>query len=286
MTTAPPPPPPTEIMTKAFSAEWKEPHAWKDWDFFDLVNCPDLEAYKAKAPQVERPCPHCGRVEIWNAIEAAAFAAAACEVCCNAHNNKSKASRSVSLVRSRLEKTIPPLYRETDRARLERDTTREQVLTVLSWTPEKKKKGLALVGDTRAGKTRTLCLLLEKLIREKQRVRAFFHGAFYDEMLETIRSDRNFRKWKLKIMEEPVVAIDDLFAEKLTERGEASLFEILDARICHHRPTFITTQVGKREGLGRFASVKRAEAFFARLNEFYEVVPCGKPKTKKMELKT
>lgn len=215
----------------------------------------------------------------------AAYAALACDLCCEEHKKKKgTGSEPATLVNEQLEKVVPPLYRETDRARLERETTAEQVATVLAWTPENKKKGLALVGDTRAGKTRTLCLLLEKLIRDRQKVRAFFHGSFYDEMLETIRSDRNFRKWKTGIMDEPVVAIDDLFAEKLTERGEASLFEILDARLCHHRPTFITTQVGKREGLGRFASVKRAEAFFARLDEFYQVVPCGKPATQTMDL--
>ena len=279
-------PPPTETTTKLFSASsWTQPKTWADWDFLDIVNCPDLEGFKKQAPIVDRPCPHCGRIEKWTALEVAAYAALACDLCCEEHHkNKGQGSEPVALVRDEIEKVIPPLYRETDRARLEKETTTEQVAAVMEWTPNQKKKGLALIGDTRAGKTRTLCLLLDKLIKDRQKVRAFFHGSFYDEMLETIRSDRNFRKWKTALIEEPVVAIDDLFAEKLTERGEASLFEILDARICHHRPTFITTQVGKREGLNRFASVKRAEAFFARLKEFYQLISCGKATTQTMDL--
>ena len=280
MTTATPPPKPTETTRKLFpKTSWTQPKNWADWDFLDMVNCPDYGKINAQAPKVDRACPHCGRVEKWTAIEAAAFASLACAFCCDEQNKHGNPERTVTLVKDRLEKTIPPLYRETDRARLEKETTAEQVAEALQWAPGSQAKSLAFVGDTRAGKTRTLCLLLDKLVRDRVKVRAFFHGSFYDELLEVIRSDRNFRKWKNDIINEELVAIDDLFAEKLTERGESSLFDILDARICHKRPTFITTQITKKEGLGRFASVKRAEAFFARLNEFFKLIPCGKPKT-------
>ena len=263
---------PTPLFSKS---SWTKPRTWSDWDFLDICNCPDLEAFQANAPNVQRACPHCGKVEAWSAIDAAAFKAIACDTCCAENQNRSPAA--VKLITETLENVIPPLYRETDKARIEKEQSFEQVMAVLSWDKDRRKKHLALVGDTRTGKTRTLCILLEKLIRTGTHVRAFFHGSFYDELLEVMRSDRNFRKWKAEIVKADIVAIDDLFAEKLTERGEASLFEILDARICNHKPTFITTQVTAAEGLARFHSKKRAEAFFARLNEFFELVQCGGP---------
>jgi len=266
------------MPTPLFSqSSWTEPKDWSEWNFLDYCNCPDLEAYQTKAPKVFRTCPHCGKTEKWTAIEAAAFPAIACDHCCEAYQNQNRSPAAVKLVTETLENVIPPLYRETDKARIEKEKSWEQVSAALSWTQDRTKKNLALVGDTRTGKTRTLCLLLEKLIRSGTKVRAFFHGSFYDELLEVMRSDRNFRKWKAEIVKAEIVAIDDLFAEKLTERGEASLFEILDARICNHRPTFITTQVTAAESLARFHSKKRAEAFFSRLNEFFELVQCGGP---------
>ena len=258
------------------SANWTEPASWATWDFLDYCNCPDLKSYKAKAPKVSRACPKCEKIETWDAIEAAVFKAIACDNCCQEYSkNENRSPAAVKIITETLANVIPPIYRETDKSRIEKEKSFSQVLIVLSWNKEQKKMHLALVGDTRSGKTRTLCLLLEKLILSGSQVRAFFHGSFYDELLEVMRSDRNFRKWKAEIIKAEVVAIDDLFAEKLTERGESTLFEILDARLCNKKPTFLTTQVTAQEGLARFHSTKRAEAFFARLNEFFQLIPCG-----------
>ena len=95
--------------------------------------------------------------------------------------------------------------------------------------------------------------------------------------MEVIRSERAFRKWKAEIVKADILVIDDLFSEKLTERGEASLFEIIDARICFHKPTLLTTQVTKKDARPRFHSPARYEAFFSRIVEFFQVIRTGKP---------
>ena len=74
-----------------------------------------------------------------------------------------------------------------------------------------------------------------------------------------------------------ILAIDDLFSFKMTERVEASIFEILDERIAWHRPTFVTTQLTKTDAKERFSSLKRWEAFFARIREYFHVVTTTKP---------
>ena len=261
--------------TLGLSSNWNKPASFSEWSFTDLVNCPNLDEALAAAPSVERVCPKCGDRERANAIQAAVAQGLACDKCYQEFKKEpSKPYQAASLG---MEEIIPPLFRQTDRARLEKETSSEQIYYALQWELKAKGKGLVLVGDTRTGKTRTLCLLLGKLIREGHQVRAFFHGSFSDGLVEVMRSERSYRAWKRKVTQASLLVIDDLFSEKLTERCEASLFEILDERICNYRPTLITTQVTKREGLKRFHSLKRAEAFYARINEFFQIIPCGKP---------
>jgi DNA replication protein DnaC len=118
--------------------------------------------------------------------------------------------------------------------------------------------------------------LLEKLLEQGHEVMAFFHGAFYDDLLEVLRSERSFKAWKRKISRVPVLVLDDLFSNKQTERSESALFEIMDERVCNYKPTLVTTQVTGKDARSRFHSQKRGEAFFARVREFFKVIPFTK----------
>ena len=70
----------------------------------------------------------------------------------------------------------------------------------------------------------------------------------------------------------------------MTERVEASIFEILDERIAYYRPTLVTTQLTKTDAKKRFQSLKRWEAFFARIKEFFVIVSTEQPKQDKMKV--
>ena len=115
-------------------------------------------------------------------------------------------------------------------------------------------------------------LLLQKMIRDGKKVRAFFHGSFGVDLVEVLRSEKSFRAWKWEITRADVLAIDDLFADKITERIETAIFEIFDERISFNRPTIVTTQVTKNIAKDRFHSEPRCDAFFARITEFFQVV--------------
>lgn len=275
MTTEAAEPKPIETML-GLSIDWKPPAKWADWTFEDFVGCPDLDAWLAKAPQVEKLCARCGDKETCNALNAAAFPNAACDKCCDEYGRREQEPEKVRLLEEKLAALIPPLYSDTILERLKEETTAKQIAEALAFEKSATAHGIVLVGDTRTGKSRTLCLLLEKLLREGHSIRAFFHGSFSDDLVEVMRSERSYRSWKKEVAEAELLAIDDLFSEKLTERCEAALFEVLDERICHYRPTFITTQITKKEGMKRFHSTKRAEAFFARLREFFTIILCGK----------
>ena len=234
----------------------------------------DLPDNWEEGKDIEIECWNCGRKILHNEHLAKAFKRTICDPCSEEYGKPTDPADEK--VEEDLEITIPPLYRTTE---LDRLPFPDQVGDVLAWTYSPGAKGLWITGDTRVGKTRSLCLLLDRLIRRKVKIRAFFHGSFADELLEVIRSDRNFRRWKKEITAVPVVVIDDLFAEKLTERTEAALFEVLDERIANLRPTLVTTQVTGREAKERFHSPKRCEALYARIKEFFTLVDIGEKQT-------
>ena len=195
------------------------------------------------------------------------FSRVVCDPCSDEYNQRSEELEFA--VEELVEEVVPPLYRKSE---LDKLPFPKLVGDVLAWRYAAGARGLWITGQTRAGKTRSLCILLDRLVREQVEIRAFFHGSFGDELLEVMRSDRNFRRWKKKIAAAPLLVIDDLFEEKLTERTETALFEILDERIAHLRPTLVTTQVTASDAREIFHSVNRGNAFFARIREFFSVV--------------
>ena len=235
----------------------------------------DLPDNWESGKQIAVQCWQCGRKLKQNEHLVAIFKRVTCDPCIDSYNLQVEQEQDVQ--DEEVANVIPPLYRSTELAKL---PFPEQVEDITFWRYSEGAKGLWITGDSRVGKTRSLCLLLERLIREKVTIRAFFHGSFADELLEVIRSDRNFRRWKREVAAEPLVVIDDLFAEKLTERTESGLFELLDERIAHLRPTLITTQVTKKEAKQRFHSEKRCDAFFSRIAEFFSLVRLGDPQAK------
>ena len=254
------------------------PERWEDWTFIDLCNDAG-EAYKG-APAVSWTCPDCGKVGTDNAVLVAISPHARCDSCCKVRRKDDVAADIVPINVAKALEIIPPIYRATDPDRLPYRQRQEVMGWNLQTTQKEKRKGIWLVGDTRTGKTRTMCLLLNDIIKQGVKVRAFFHGSFGDELVEVMRSERSFRAWKRDVTRCDVLAIDDLFASKVTERVEASVFEILDERIAWHRPTFITTQITKKDALARFHSLKRCEAFFSRIKEFFQIIPTGEPNAK------
>ena len=229
----------------------------------DLVEF-DWEAGK----DVEVTCPGCQGTFMHNEHLNRVFKDTHCDDCCEEHMIKQvKQELNVVAAIERARLTIPPRYQNTDLERLPWPQRQE----VLAWDGKPKGQGLWLMGDTRTGKTRTLCKLLEKLIEDGQEVMAFFHGAFGDDLLEVMRSERSYKAWKRKVTGSPILVIDDLFSNKMTERSESALFEILDERIAWFRPTFVTTQVTAKDAKAKFHSQHRGQAFFARVKEFFKV---------------
>lgn len=272
-----------KLIGSVLGSKGSLPEEWADWTFLDLCN--DHADTHLDAPDVPWTCPDCGTQEMTNAVLVAVSPHARCDSCCKAPRTEDGSAEIVPVSYEKALEVIPPIYRATDPERLPYQQRQEVMGWNLQTTQKEKRKGLWIVGDTRTGKTRTMCLLLQQLIKQGTKVRCFFHGSFGDELVEVLRSERSFRAWKREVTRCDVLAIDDLFSSKVTERVEASVFEILDERIAWHRPTFVTTQITKKDALARFHSLKRCEAFYARIKEFFQIVPTGKPKQEKLPLK-
>lgn len=243
----------------------------KEWNLTTLSR--DSQNIHKLFEDVAWSCPECGNPgEPVNPAFLASFPNLICDDCYSSTKTAKVEARKIEEAEERGQ-VIPEIYQETDpnhpglnyRARSE----------IMSWNLHKG-KGLWVVGDTRTGKTRCVCLLVQELIKKGHKVRAFFHGSFGDELLEVIKSDKSFRVWKSKIMQAPVLFIDDLFASKMTDRTEATLFDILDARITYRKPTLVTTQLTGKEARSFFHSEQRLRAFFARVQEFFQVVTIEK----------
>ena len=221
------------------------------------------------APQVTVTCRECGNTHWHNKYLAAIFPNGVCDACSSAYDARTHSNLYLDPNQESEELAgacMPPIYLDTDPSRIP-EYLREQVID-----PILQHKGLWITGDTRTFKTRAACELIKAIIPKRQ-VTSFFHGDFHDALLDVMRkSEKSARYFKRKLTKTPVLFIDDLFSSKLTERSEATIFEIIDARCSAKAPTIITTQHTKSDLSVLFSNPKRLEALTARIKEFFNVV--------------
>lgn len=165
-----------------------------------------------------------------------------------------------------IEELIPANYLETEEHKLPKPA-REQLSKVMAWTPDSG-KGLYLLGHPRQGKTRTLSLLLKKLYNEGQEFKVFWAGQFARELAyKKALQQREYQVWWAEVTNVPILAIDDLYAEKLTLTIQSGLFEVIEARMSKKLPTLVTTQVKTDDAVKLFEDERRGLALARRLKE-------------------
>lgn len=159
---------------------------------------------------------------------------------------------------------VPPLYRKTDKARL----NPVLVSAIANWhfSP----KGIGFVGSAGCGKTRAAVLILAKasesgystLYLPATELSAVSAGAFADGPFER-------EKCKKKLSEARKVKcllIDDLGKGRLTDRAESELYDILETRTSNELPTLWTSN-SNAQGLRSMFSADRADALIRRLGK-------------------
>ena len=263
------------MNTPSISEPTKEPAVVSDslpTSLASLVNDhPDWE----NSPKAQVNCPHCGNTHWHNQSLASVFKETPCDPCADAYSTRlggNPYDDPIQTTQSILDALLPPSFRDTDPSLLDQDT----LSRTLAWKPNNQGIGLYLVGPSRSGKTRTICLLAKQLVEEHNLTpRIYFPGQFHVDLLENIRSERNYRIWRNSTHNAPILILDDLFAETLTPRIESAYFELIDSRMNQRLPTFITTQFIASDAAKLFSSPHRGLAFLARLKESTSVIPFG-----------
>lgn len=116
---------------------------------------------------------------------------------------------------------------------------------LIKWTAAYQKdnhiKGVYLYGPPGAGKTHLICATVNHLIRE--------HGAFayFLKVGDIPRNDQNFLDEICDPGLFPVLALDDLGAEKLTERMLEILYRVIDGRLWRAAPTLFSSNLSLEE---------------------------------------
>ena len=148
-----------------------------------------------------------------------------------------------------LYKIIPPLYQETVVHRLPKEA-KALWHSIKDWKPTSN-KGIYILGNSRTGKTRTLTMLLSKIHEQGFPIKLFLAGQFNASLAEAKRS-KHFVSWRDELVHIPVLAIDDLWSEKLSASSQAGLFELIEQRMANKKPTLYTTQVSTSEAVTQF----------------------------------
>ena len=98
-------------------------------------------------------------------------------------------------------------------------------------------------------------------------------GKFAFKTMTTLgESPKAFSSWYKSLIFADVVLLDDLGKEKLTERCEVELFNLIEERSQHCRPVIVTTNANGQTLEDRFDD-DRSGPFLRRVREFCDSVP-------------
>ncbi|HVM62254.1 MAG TPA: helicase-related protein [Verrucomicrobiae bacterium] len=161
----------------------------------------------------------------------------------------------------------PLIYRNTDTGRL--PCGPRKLAATLGW--QYGPNGLVLHGPTGCGKSRAAWLLLRRLHFEGYETVAFNAVSFSHEVAYHFGPNGDAVRWVRRIHNAPVVFLDDLGKCRLTERGEAELFGLVEARAAQGRPIIATTTfVG--DTLAATMHPETGAALVRRLRDFCECI--------------
>lgn len=218
------------------------------------------------------PCRECGKDSGWTQelLNSDLFQGnvkcAVCDDCCEQYHQRQadKAQDTPQFVREPIENLIRPLYMETDYHKLPKQAQMIW-MNIRHWTPSVG-TGLRLCGATRSGKTRVMTLLLRHLHENGEVFKIFYAGEFNAGLSQAKRS-AFYHSWRDEVVNVPILAIDDLFAEKMTATTEAGLFEVINQRMERKLPLLYTSQVKNDSAIERFEDKARGQAFINRLRQ-------------------
>lgn len=145
----------------------------------------------------------------------------------------------------------------------------------VDWTPETSKKGLAIIGPSRTGKTVLAMGLARSLFMDGYQV-CIRKMARFARAVGSLNAARHAEVDLL--CQVPILILDDIDKPKFTEAVEVALYEVLEERYAARRPIICTLNATSREELNAMFP-SRAEPIINRLKDlcrFITVAPTPK----------
>lgn len=165
------------------------------------------------------------------------------------------------------EQLCPPLYRDTDPARLA--IVQATIEKVMGW--QANSQGIGLAGSSGAGKTRLMFLLLRRLHFSGVRCKAITAKRFEKWCHRMFDKDDDARNQIASTHNIPVLFIDDIGKEKYTERVESEFYDLIEHRTSHLLPILWTANA-TGEQLAQMMGADRGIPIVRRLREFSTVI--------------
>lgn len=163
---------------------------------------------------------------------------------------------------------MPEAYRETRQDQLPSDRMRK----AFDWVPGEK-RCLLLHGTTGCGKTRVAWAVFNRLWLQSFPLEAqFLPMRKVDGLIEKGFDDRDHGGVIDYLIEVPLLVLDDLGKEKMTQRLETDLFAIIDERTANNKVTIITTNYTSQGLQDRFSNAETGPAFIRRLKDYFQAV--------------
>lgn len=164
------------------------------------------------------------------------------------------------------EHICPPMYQDTEPGKLPNQSASN---IILEW--KYNPKGLLIHGKTGSGKTRTVWLLILKILEAGKTVTAYDCTGFGQKVREKFMQGRGAEvQWLQWLVDADVFFLDDLGKEKLTDRVAEQLHALLEKRSSALKPTIFTTEFTGVDLENRFD--ERGPAFVRRLREYCQCI--------------
>ena len=178
-------------------------------------------------------------------------------------------SRAKDAARNRFLDEIATSYRNTDLNRIPPVLQK----AVSEW--QFSHRGLGLIGTSGSCKTRAAVLILQRMAEEGKSVMFLTATSMAQAAIDQFHNDQKRKDEASNLLDRAlstsVLLLDDLGKNRMTDRSEETLYEILEHRTSWEQPTIWTSNSGARDLHERF-SKDRADAILRRLIEFSTLV--------------
>lgn len=241
-----------------------------------MINQPMTTTDQPTTIAVEMPCRNCGDTFTTQQLNILGhkfhfrYLCPPCDAEKVASDQEKEDAKRLSEQRIAWEAICPPIYRDTDLARIDSRCAK----IALDWDASGS-VGVGLLGSTGAGKTRALYHAMQRAHRLGRSCAAISHNAFSRAVGIAFSGDGTDRAEARHRLEQlrraQVVLIDDLGKAPSTERTDAELEDLVEERTANRRPILWTSN-GSAGWLAKRLGNDRGEPFVRRLSEFSTIV--------------